>query len=139
MTSAKIATSASPTMIAVGMMGKLPTRSAAKRQERVRLAARLPFMAYPVHRGSLVIADPRVDDGVEDVHEQVDDHDHGAAEEHGRLDDREVAEGDAFVEEPADAGPREDRLHHHRDVDHDDEVDPGQRQDRDERVLEGVL
>src|SRR6266480_4346647 len=128
MASARIATSATVTMIAVGMTGNPPVRSAAKRQARLRLWARLPF-----------IADPRIDDGIEDVDDQVDHHDHRAAQEHRRLHHREVTEGDAFVEEAADAGPREDRLHHHGDVDHDDEVDSGQRQHRDERVLEGVL
>ena len=59
--------------------------------------------------------------------------------QHDGLDDREVAEGDALVEQPADAGPGEHGLHHHGHVDHDDEVDPRQRQHRDQGVLEGVL
>ena len=67
------------------------------------------------------------------------DHDHGAAQQHHGLDDREVAERDALVEQPADAGPGEHRLHHHGHVDHDDEVDAGQRQHGDQGVLEGVL
>src|SRR5688572_29632130 len=66
--------------------------------------------------GLTLIADPRVDDRVQDIDDQVDDDDHGAAQQDGGLHDREVAEGDALVEQPADARPREDGLHHHGDV-----------------------
>ena len=58
---------------------------------------------------------------------------------HHALHDREVAEGDALVEQPADARPGEHGLDHDRDIDHDDEVDAGQRDHRDQRVLERVL
>src|SRR3990170_8920927 len=109
--SAKIATSASVTRIRVGSRGKPPVRKAASRQATVRPAARLAS-ALPV------IADPRVDHGVEHVHEEVDDHDHRAAEEHRRLDDRKVAGRDPLVEEAADAGPGEERLDHDGALDH---------------------
>src|SRR5205809_4404184 len=93
--SAKIAISATATMIAVGMTGKPSARNgAAKRQARVRVAERLPC-----------ISDPRVDNGVEDVHQEIDDHDHRAAQQDRRLHHREVAEGDALVEQAADARP----------------------------------
>src|SRR5262245_57097081 len=133
MSSAKIATSAIPTMIAAGMTGKSPIWSDGRRQLVVRVAVRLPFMASPL------VADPGIDHGVEHVDEQVDNYDHGAAQDDGSLDHGEVAEGDAFEEEPAHSWPRKHRLDHHGDVDHDDEVDARQRQHRDEGVLEGVL
>ncbi len=37
------------------------------------------------------------------------------------------------------SGPGEHSLHHDRDVDHQHEIDPGQREHRDQRVLERVL
>src|SRR3989338_5614341 len=98
--SAKIAASATVTRIAVGTSGNPSIRKgAARRQARVRVAARLPF-----------IPDPRVDDGVQDVHQEVDDHDHRPAEQDRRLHHREVAEGDALVEQAAHAGPGKHRL-----------------------------
>src|ERR1041384_7031535 len=82
--------------------------------------------------------DSRIDEGVEDIHDQVDPDDHEAGHDHHALHEREVALEDALVEQAADARPREDHLDDDRGVDHDDHVDAGQREDRDERVLEGV-
>ena len=43
------------------------------------------------------------------------------------------------VQQAPHAGPREDGLHDHGHVDHQDEVDAGQGEHGDQRVLEGVL
>src|SRR5229473_5614196 len=83
--------------------------------------------------------DAGIDQRVEDVDQQVDDHNHEAAQDHHALDDREIAEGDALVKEPPDTRPGEHHLYHHGYIDHDDEVDAGQRQHRDQGVLERVL
>src|SRR5262249_24077696 len=82
--------------------------------------------------------DSRIDEGVEDVHDQVDPDDHEAGHDHHALHQREVALEDALVEQAADAGPREDHVDDDGGVDHHDQVDAGQREDRDERVLERV-
>src|SRR5712692_3481971 len=134
-TLAKRAVSTNTTMISTGRTGNPSLRKEAYRQASVRAAARLglAFAALPF------IADPRVDDRVEDVHEKVDDDDHRAAQEHDGLDDGEIPEGDPLVEQAADAGPGEDGLDDDRDVDHEDEVDPRERQHGDQRVLERVL
>src|SRR5205823_5614648 len=79
-----------------------------------------------------------IDVGVEDVDRQVDQDDHDAGLHHDALHQREVALEDALVEEPADAGPGEDHFDDDRGVDHHDKIDPGQGQDRDQCVLEGV-
>src|ERR1700730_10821643 len=79
-----------------------------------------------------------IDVGVEDVDNQIDHHDHDPGLHDDPLNEREIALENAFVKEPADAGPSEDHLDDHRRVDHDDEVDAGQRQDWDQRVLERV-
>src|SRR2546422_2597591 len=128
MTSAKIASSASTRRMAIGKTGRPSVRKEARRPASVSVAARLPF-----------IADPRVDHGVHEVHREVDGHDHHAAEDDRRLHHGEVAEGDPLVEQPANAGPGEHGLHHDADVHHEHEVDAGQREHRDQRVLERVL
>src|SRR5215472_16554639 len=84
-------------------------------------------------------ANAGVDNRVEDVDHQVDDDDHGAAHQHDPLDHREVAECDALVEQSPDPGPCEHDLDDGRHIDHDDEVDTGQCQHWDQRVLERVL
>src|SRR5919201_2838788 len=98
-TSAKIASTANTSTMAIGKIGRPSRRSAGRRHAVVTVAARLPF-----------IADPRIDHGVHEVHREVDDHDHHAAENHRRLHHRKVAEGDALVEQSPDARPREDSL-----------------------------
>src|SRR5438046_1854802 len=130
MKSAKIASRASVPRMTMGKAGRPSRRERkeARRQATVSAAARLPF-----------ITDPRVDDGVQEVHREVDGHDHRAAENDRRLHDGEVAERDALVEQPAHPRPREHGLHHHGDVDHQYQVDTGQRQHGNQRVLEGVL
>src|SRR5439155_16529185 len=82
--------------------------------------------------------DSRVDESVEDVHDQVDADDHEAGHDHDALHEREVALEDALVEQAADARPREDHLDDDGGVDHHDHVDAGQREDRDQCVLERV-
>src|SRR5215510_119071 len=106
--SAKIARKASTTRIRIGITGRPSTRKAARRQATVSPAARLGAGALTL------IADPRVDVGVEDVDDDVDDDDHGAAQHDRGLHHREVAERDALVEQAADARPREDGLDHDR-------------------------
>src|SRR2546429_5266832 len=134
-TLAKTATSTSTERISTGKTGKPSLRKEAKRQASVSAAARLLPAAGPLP----FIADPRVDHGIEHVHHEVDGDDHRAAEQHDGLDHGEVAERDPLVQEAPDARPGEDGLDDHRDVDHENEVDPGERQHGDQRVLEGVL
>src|SRR5919204_6604506 len=128
MTSAKIASSPNTRRMVIGTRGRPSMRKEAKRQAVVSVAARLPF-----------ITDPRIDHGVHEIHREIDDHDHYAAENDRRLHDREVAEGDALVEQPPDARPGKDGLDHDGDVHHEDEVDSRERQDGNQRVLERVL
>src|SRR5216683_5785731 len=133
-TSAKIAVRIRMPRMAIGSTGRLPDLSPDQRPGRGRTSACIAGRA----RLSL-IAYPRIDDGVEHVDHQVDDHDHHAAEQHGGLDHGEVAESYPFIEKPANTRPGEHRLHDHRHIDHDHEIDAGQRQHGDEGVLEGVL
>src|SRR5712692_3297376 len=139
MRSAKIATSIRPPRMTTGTSG-------ASRAALMTAPSLLPARprAPAVRVAIVAIAhlprepDSRVDEGVEDVHDQVDHDDHDAGHDHDALHEREVALEDALVEQAADARPREDHLDDDGGVDHHDHVDAGQREDRDERVLERV-
>src|SRR5688572_11840825 len=54
--------------------------------------------------------DPRVEEGVEDVDQEVDDHEHHRREDDDSLDDRVVDRGDRVEGEEADTRPVEDVL-----------------------------
>src|SRR5213593_4259145 len=139
MRSAKIATSIRPPRMTTGMSG-------ASRAALMTAPSLLPACprARAVRVAIVAIAhlprepDSRVDEGVENVHDQVDPDDHEAGHDHDALHEREVPLEDALVEQAADARPREDHLDDDGGVDHDDQVDARQREDRDERVLERV-
>src|SRR6516165_6416972 len=83
-------------------------------------------------------ANAGIDIGVEDVDDQIDQHDHDPGLHDDALHEREVALKDALIEEPSDTRPSEDHLDDHSRIDHDHEVDAGQGEHRDQRVLEGV-
>src|SRR5262245_51953982 len=82
--------------------------------------------------------DARVDERIENVHDEIDRDDHEASHDHHALYQREVALEDALVQEPADARPGEDDLDDDGGVHHHHQVDAGQREHRDQRVLERV-
>src|SRR5918995_3286073 len=82
------------------------------------------------------ITNPRIDVGIQNVHHEVDADEHHPAHEHSRLDNWEIPEGNALIQQPSNAGPGEDRLYHHGDVHHQHQVDAGQRKDRDYGILE---
>src|SRR3974377_542531 len=77
-----------------------------------------------------------IDVGVKEVDDQIDQDDHHSGLHNYPLHEGKVALEDALVEQPPDAGPGKDHLYDHRRIDHDDEVDTGQGQHRDHRVLE---
>src|SRR5262249_7325435 len=75
--------------------------------------------------GSSREPDSRVDERVENVHDEIDRDDHEAGHDHHTLHQREVALEDALVQEPADAGPGEDDLDDDGSIDHHHHVDAG--------------
>src|SRR5216684_1528055 len=99
---ANTATRAMPTRITKGIIGTSPSRSARMAVKRGARGARdgSTMTSAGVLMASALQPDARIDRGIQDVDEQVHDHDHEAAQDHDALDDREVAEGDALVEEP---------------------------------------
>src|SRR5581483_5481482 len=129
-TSTTTATSAPP-ITATGVR-----RSAARsRARRTPPAATVPGSATSGVAAS-VIADPRVDPGVEHVDEQVDDDEREREEHHGRLDHRIVALVDAVEERPAEPGQAVDLLGDDDPPEQVPGLEPQDRHDRDEGVAE---
>src|SRR5215218_5245463 len=60
------------------------------------------------------IANPRVEEDVEDVDQEIDQHVDASDRHHRPLDQRIVAPADTLDDEPPHAGDREDGLRHHR-------------------------
>src|SRR5881628_1319862 len=148
MRSAKIATSMRPPRMTTAACGAsraalMTARSlpAAARPGASRVSAGIvAIVTYLMSwfLGSSREPDSRVDEGVQDVHDQVDPDDHETRHDHDALHQGEVPLEDAFVEEATDARPREDHLDDDGGVDHHDHIDAGQREDWDQRVLERV-
>src|SRR2546422_2615033 len=82
---------------------------------------------------------PRVEVGVEDVNDQIDEHEGGREEEDRRLHHRIVAVVDGLDRQSADARPGEDRLGDDRAAEQRAQLDPDDGHDRDGGVFEGVL
>src|SRR5436190_14261179 len=72
----------------------------------------------------------RVEEGVDDVHDQVQQDDEERAHEHRALDGVEVALLDGVVGQAADAGDVEDRLGEDRPAEEDAEIQPEDGDDR---------
>src|SRR6267142_7115054 len=89
-----------------------------------------------ISAGLTAIADPRVEDAVQHVHEEVgQNHDDG--DEHDEvLDDGVVAPEDRLDQEPRDAGQVEDGLRDHEAADEKRELDADDGDDREQGVLE---
>src|SRR2546428_13118620 len=143
MRSAKTATSMRPprmTMAACGASRSVLITDlslpAAVRSEASRVCAGI--VAIVTYLDSSREPDSRVDEGVENVYDQVDPHDHEAGHDHDALHQREVPLEDALVEEAPDPGPHQHHLDDDSDCNHHDQDDPGQREDREQHVHEHV-
>src|SRR6266540_1833873 len=84
------------------------------------------------------VADTGIEPRIDQVHRQIRREVDRRAEEHGPLDDREVAVEDGLDREPPDAGPAEDVLDDERAAEQGSELQADERRDRDERVLQRV-
>src|SRR4051795_5103579 len=90
-----------------------------------------------VSRGS-GIRDAGVDEGVQDVHDQVGEDDEERAQQHRALDHGQVAVDDRVVGQPPDAGDVEDRLGEDRAPEEDADVDAGRGDERRARAAPAV-
>src|SRR4051812_10649531 len=126
--------------------GRRPRRRSARRRERTRgatatstaLIASAPAGACRRRRSSNDAlsclpsgdADARVEDGVQEVHREVDDDVADRRDQDDALDDRVVAREDGVERELAEAGQDEDLLGHHRAGDQQAELEAEDRHDR---------
>src|SRR3954449_11022174 len=84
------------------------------------------------------IGDARVDEGIQDVHDQVGEDDEEGAQQHRALDHGQVAVDDRVVGQPPDAGDVEDRLGEDRAAEQDADVDAGRGDERRDRAAHAV-
>src|SRR5216683_8184083 len=89
-------------------------------------------------RKSSRIRDPWIQDGVQQVHDQVDQNEADGDDQHGALYDWIVAAINAVQQESADAGQGEHLLDDHGATEQVTDLQSTQGDDRDERVLQGV-
>src|SRR5262245_36521246 len=89
-------------------------------------------------RMTSVIADARVEDRVEEIHHEVDDHEGGGDEEHAALHQRVVARLDGAHHHGAEPRPREDGLREDRATQQKADLDAQHGDDRVDRILEHV-
>src|SRR5579859_4056616 len=114
--------------MALGEDAKRPARTSHRRCTR-EVAGR---------RGTLGVADTRIEPRIQHIHDEVAREVGDRDEQHGPLDHREVAHEDRLHRELPETRPAEDRLDDERAAEEAAELQPDERDDRDERVLEGV-
>src|SRR5262249_29873535 len=90
-------------------------------------------------RCRLVITDARIEREVSEVDEEIDGDDRGGDEDGDALDHRQIARGDRAEREAAEAGEREHRLEDDAAGEQLAELQPRDRDDRDQRVAKRVL
>src|SRR5262245_38410123 len=76
---------------------------------------------------SVAMADPGVENGVEQVDDEVHDDEARGNQQHHALQDDEVAREDRADQQPADAGKRKDGLDDQRAANQPADIDPGDR------------
>src|SRR5437667_378238 len=91
-------------------------------------------MRASVATAASLIADARIDERVDHVHHQVDEHVRGRGRQHHALHDRIVAAQDGRDDEPAEPGDMKDDLGHDRAADQHGHGDAEHGDDRDQGV-----
>src|SRR5690625_2096711 len=135
-TGAKIATSTSRRTMKSPAAAALLRRKRRMGGERQALAkAFLPVDAAAVRS---VITDLRVESGVGEVDQQIDEHENKGDEEYGALDEGQVAGADCVYEHAANAGPGEDGFGEDGSAQEAAELQAHHRHHRQQRVPEGV-
>src|SRR5215470_10953376 len=103
-------------------------------------ATRLTGVSSPAIELSLRFSEsnPRIERRVENVHDQVDQHEHEHDHQEVRDDDRTVEQIDRIDQQLAHPGPGEDGLGDDRERDHRSEFEPDDGHDRDQNVAQHV-
>src|SRR5947208_37820 len=89
--------------------------------------------------GLLSITNPRINVGVENVHEQVDSNNRQSSQEYSGLHDGKISERDAFIGQTANPRPGEDGFDYYGAINNQGELNGGKGQHRNHRILEGML
>src|SRR5262245_19679471 len=137
-TSANTAVHTSKIKIPNEMSGS-PRSLAALRRDRESTAGCAVNVSVGVMTGLLSIANPRINVGVENVHDQVDTNNRQASHEYSGLHDWKIPERDAFIGQPANPGPGEDGFDHQGALNNQGKLNRGKGQHRNHGVLEGML
>src|SRR5262249_51867584 len=131
--------SASTTFISVGSYGATTSaRTASRTTRRMRLVPARTSRFRTSGRSASAIADPWVHVGVDQVHDEVRQHEEEAHEEDRPLDDGVVALKDGPEDEPSHPRKGEDLLGHDDTAEEVADLDAGHRDERDQAVLEGM-
>src|SRR5262249_35924229 len=101
--------------------------SSPSRRDRFRVGAATILSRMP--SSSVAMADPRVENGVQ----HVDDDEADGDQQHGALQDDEIAGVDRADDQPADARQRKNRLDNDGATDQPPDIDPGHRDQRQRR------
>src|SRR5271169_5252594 len=76
---------------------------------------------------SAAMADSRIEDAIEDVDNEIDQHERRCDEQHHALHDHKVASVDRADQQPADPRQGKDRLDQYRTTDQPSDIDAGHR------------
>src|SRR5919106_815844 len=114
------------------------TRPAASAAASMSTKIAVPTTTLGLRRSRLPIADPRIDEDVEHVDHEVDEHVRGGGDEDDALHDGVVAAQDRRDDQAAEAGDVEDDLGDDRSADQDGGGDPDHGDHRHHRVAEAV-
>src|SRR6185312_11005160 len=87
---------------------------------------------------SAAMADTRVEHGVEQVDEEIDEDEADGDEQHAALEDDEVAQVDRFHEQSTDAGQCENRFRDHRPADEPPDIEAYHGNEGERGGLQGV-
>src|SRR5258705_4824599 len=87
---------------------------------------------------SVAMTNPGVEDGVEQIDDEVHDDEAGSDQKHHALEDYEVAGADRADQKPADSGQRQHRLDNDAAADQPADIDAGDRHQRQRRRVQSM-
>src|SRR4051794_27876228 len=85
---------------------------------------------------SVAMTNPGIEDGVEQIDDEVHDHEAGGDDQYHPLQDDEIAGIDRANQQPTDPRQREDRLHDNSTADQSPDIDAGYRDQSERRGLQ---
>src|SRR3979411_1107736 len=124
--------------MSVGLKGNRPASAAAAKTKIIQAIAAqnsgpnrrgrgtgLAAISSSMLSSSVAMTDPRIEDGVEHVHNEVHQHVATGNEQYHTLQDNEVAGKDGAQQQPADSGPRQNRSDNNPPPDQTADIEAG--------------